>query len=417
MQGLIRVVSLCSGTGGLDFGFSVPPFKIEAAYDIDKDANTTYETNLGAKPQAKSVSDIDLDELSGADVILAGPPCQGFSTIGKRCPRDLRNAILQVTAKLIARTRPDIFVIENVLGLKTAGGGKFLSSVLNTLKTSGLHFEVVTADCSKIGLAQRRKRLLIVGGRRRRGRIFCESLKASLSNQVDQKKLADVILPEPTVGSPNHEPNFDYPEWYQGVIRRIKQGQKLCDTRFSKNSVHSWEIPEVFGKTTKLEKAVIVAIARGRRRQKNRRFAHFGDGRALTINQLCKLADFADEEVVRNTIGNLDRKGYVQVTSTHVDIARKFNGRFKRLQLDAIAPAVLREFNSPRNILHPILDRALTVRECARIQGYPDSFVFAGTRTSQYRQVANAFPPFISVILDEAALESFGLTSGQKYAA
>jgi site-specific DNA-cytosine methylase len=100
---------------------------------------------------------------------------------------------------------------------------------------------------------------------------------------------------------------------------------------------------------------------------------------------------------VRSTLIRLEKKDFLRFTGrSEIDLARKFNGRFKRLSLDLPSPAVVKEFAFARNVLHPTEPRALTVRECARLQTFEDDFTFLGPRWSQYTQVANAFPPRVT---------------------
>ena len=98
--------------------------------------------------------------------------------------------------------------------------------------------------------------------------------------------------------------------------------------------------------------------------------------------------------------------GYLVMQADSVDLARRFNGRFKRLPLHGVSQAVLKDFGSARNFLHRTEPRGLTVRECARLQGFDDGFVFVGTASEQYQLVANAFPPSISRKIAAVVLSS-----------
>lgn len=268
--------------------------------------------------------------------------------------------------------------------------------------------EPIDIDCSTLGLPQRRRRILIVGGIGRKGRNFIQQVKLLSSTvKLPQKTVKDVLEPVPELGSLlNHGPVSVYPRWYEEVIKMIGPGQKLCDTRLGESSVHSWNIPKVFGNITDNEESFLKALVRLRRWEKNRPYKHIGDGRPVRLPDLAIYLDLS-MEAVRGLASSLAAKGFIYESSnTDVDLCRRFNGRFKRLNPEGVAPAVLKEFSSPRNILHPTQPRGLTVRECARLQGFADSFEFVGPPRKQYQLVANAFPPPISHQLASAALTS-----------
>lgn len=413
----VRFVSLFSGVGGLDAGFHHAGATLLGAWDTDADACETYAENHGVQPQQCDVLSLRAADIEDANVVLAGPPCQGFSSLAGREPGDPRNRLIVATARLIAQARPEAFVIENVRGLAWQSDGKYVRETTGALEAAGLAVQIIPIDCATMGMAQRRRRILFVGGRGRAGVQVAKAVQQLVEGTYPQRTVADVLLPAKSLtGLPNHDPRPLATAWYRSVIGAIGPGQKLCDTRLGISSVHTWDVPDVFGKTSPAEREILLALARLRRSEKSRRYTHIGDGRAVTVRQLAAVLR-ASASRVATSLQRLARAGYVeQVSSTHFDLAHRFNGRFKRLPLRGVAPAVLKEFGWPRSTLHPTQARALTVRECARLQGFPDSFHFLGSRASQYQMVANAFPPSLSHLLAPAILSTLRATTRRKVA-
>lgn len=393
----LSAASLFAGAGGLDLGFLRAGVQFSLAAETDEDARATYSKNLAHVATNVGVETLRPRDLVGVDLVLAGPPCQGFTSIGARDVEDPRNSLIVNAATLIGQVRPGAFVIENVRGFVWLGDGEFLRRSIAELNRRGLHAEPFIVDCSRLGVAQRRRRVLIIGGRGKLGSGFIERFRARLSQPSGAMVcVRDVLLPVPAFGSvPNHERPTGHAQWHNAVISRIGPGQKLCDTRLGASSVHSWDIPEVFGRVSRAETKLLTNLARLRRSERDRPYAHLGDGRPVMLGDLADAMGWPSARV-RKTVDTLVEKKYVTRVGRTTDLVRKFNGRFKRLALDAPAPAVVRHFAYARTILHPTEPRGLTVRECARLQTFPDEFVFCGGRTSQYAQVANAFPPRVA---------------------
>jgi len=170
------------------------------------------------------------------------------------------------------------------------------------------------------------------------------------------------------------------------IAKRIGPGQKLCNVRGGPRSVHTWEIPEVFGGTTKSERALLEGIMYLRRKLRCR---DSGDADPVSGSDLYR---FLGVPVLR-TLDALIAKSYVREVDGKYDLAQSFNGKFRRLAWDRPSYTVDTRFGDPRYFLHPDSNRGLTVREAARIQGFPDSFVFDGPERVQYKMVGNAVPP------------------------
>lgn len=412
----IRMASLFTGVGGLDSGFLELGAELVFACDTDAPARKTYQTNFKHRVLDRSVDAVVPDELKGIDLIVGGPPCQGFSSLGRRDDNDKRNDLILATARLISKCRPKAFVIENVTGITWLANGKYLSEVLSILRDGGLVADSVIINSDQLGIPQRRRRVLIVGGCSEVGLDFIDKIKNLSTFKFPLVTVREVLITKPGLGNlTNHEVELPSTEWHRKVIASIGPSQKLCDTRLGDSSVHSWDLPEIFGKISKKEKELLLAVSRLRRSSRLRPGEHIGDGRPVHISVLAAELKCSTEDI-KKMATRLHSIGYLRLISrVLIDINRKFNGRFKRLPLDGPAPAVVREFAFARNVLHPLEPRALTVRECARLQGFQDDFKFEGNKMEQFKQVANAFPPPISRMLALRFLESLGVHSNLDY--
>jgi DNA (cytosine-5)-methyltransferase 1 len=188
-------------------------------------------------------------------------------------------------------------------------------------------------------------------------------------------------------GLKNHEPKIlnagsdDF-----AIALQIGPHQKLCNVRAGDRSIPTWDIPEVFGKTTKQEQQVLVLIRQLRRQIRVR---GSGDADPVRISDIAKHV----KGDVKRVVDRLHKNGYLRKFGQRFDLAHAFNGKYRRLAWDQLAPAVDTRFGEPRYFLHPEEQRGLSVREAARIQGFPDDFMFEGPRSAQYRMVGNAVPP------------------------
>lgn len=169
----IRVVSLFSGAGGLDMGFRQTGYDIVWANDFDKNACDTYRRNLGDHIRCGSILDIDFDTIPRCDLVIGGPPCQGFSTIGKRVSsdpekrqaHDPRNELVLTYAAIIRHVRPKFIVMENVKGILTRNDGAYIKTVLHELRDAGYTVDYRLINMADYGVPQIRERIIILGNR------------------------------------------------------------------------------------------------------------------------------------------------------------------------------------------------------------------------------------------------------------
>ena len=248
-NGTLKFASLFSGCGGFDLGFIQQGFRSQGAYDSDSEAIENFKANING-----DICNVDLTcgvpnerSLHGIDALIAGPPCQGFSTAGKRLIDDERNHLLTLTGHLARRINPKVLVVENVTGALSGAHARYWNELDETTRLAGYRTKTIRCQTTDLGMAQLRKRILFFAWRTQRDIDFTtpslpagnlRSVLTGLKNQM------------------NHHPQLLFPEsrdWQ--IAKRIKPGQKLSNVRGGENAVSAWDIPEVFGAVTENEGA------------------------------------------------------------------------------------------------------------------------------------------------------------------
>jgi DNA (cytosine-5)-methyltransferase 1 len=377
---LLTLVSLFSGCGGLDLGFSLEGFRSIASFEVNEDAASTYSANFKLKPHKTDVSLGYPSHLRDQriDVLLAGPPCQGFSTIGRQKNDDPRNALLRVTGAYVVALRPRVVVIENVPGLVGSRFVHHLVTLETTLRLAGYSLSRLQLNAADYGVAQSRQRLFLIG-------VLAAEKVIEVPRKQARTTIRDAL--RDVAGLHDHKPRrFAADSTHLKIARHISQGHRLSNVRQGPKYVRTWDIPTVFGETTPWERAILERVAIERRRHRVR---DFGDGDPVSAQRLYRLA----QRPVLDALKGLLKKGFLRQCDGGFELAHTYNGSYHRLYWDSSAPTVDTKFGSPRLFLHPGSHRGFTVREAARLQGFPDSFTFTGKTTSKFRQVGNAVPP------------------------
>lgn len=416
-----EVVGLFSGCGGLDHGFRDQGFDLVYACDSDPAAVDCYARNVDSRVVVQDVRSADfhndIAHIGRCDVVLGGFPCQGFSKAGPKESEDSRNNLYIEMKRAVEVLKPLVFVAENVDGISQNFRGEYVKRIVRDFGKIGYDVEHRVLDAISFGVPQFRRRMFFVGVSNRLNRGFTWPVpthraktrngdfkvsheptlwdRAPSAPLLPSTRICDALadLVELDHGVRDHQVTMAWPNKYETVFKAIGQGQKLCNVRHAPTSVYTWQIPEVFGQVSQRERLVLETIAKHRRHKK---YGNIPNGNPLPVDEIERLAGIHN---VDREVGTLLEKGYLKDKDGRFDLkgAMFCSGLFKRPNWNEPSPTVLTNFHNPRYFLHPLRDRPFSLRECARLQGFPDDFAFTvGTTVSLqdgYRLVGNAVSP------------------------
>ncbi len=308
----LRFASLYCGAGGLDLGFVAAGFQCIAAFDADAMAVATYNRNLGLHATTVDLGRPDrrvYAALKSVEVVLAGPPCQGFSTAGRNDPSDERNMHLQRVAQLVSRSEAKVIVIENVKGLLGAKYSTQLKRCISTLRKSGFTVTYRLFDLSDYGVAQTRRRVIILGTR------GMQPVSLDDIPKRNTRTLKDVIgnLPRSKEGRGLRRLTVRD----RLIASHIAPGQRLTNVRLGPRSVPTWSIPEVFGHVNEQERFVLAAMSRLRRRGRQRKIGDADPIRAEQITDYLRMDSCG-------TLSTLADRGFVRRIEDRFDLTQTF---------------------------------------------------------------------------------------------
>lgn len=428
------VLSLFSGCGGLDIPFCEPPYRIVGAYDNDPAAIQCLNYNFSFGGTVLDVTsdgfEQELARVGTVDVVLGGFPCQGFSKAGPKKEQDPRNKLYHAMLHAVGATQPIMFMAENVDGMAQNFGGRFVEKMKRDFYEAGYSVSSCVLNAVNFGVPQFRRRIFFVGirngiksqfqwpdpthyGGSRNGEFKTSSEVSDQPTLFLQQTLRSPLairdalsdLLDANSAFPDHVCDESYSAKDRQIMSHINEGQKLCNVRFSETSVYTWDIPEAFGETTERERIILETIGRNRRKKQ---YGMIPNGNPLSPADISELSGLAVED---KELAELVVKGYLKQQDGKFDLkgAMFCSGLYKRPRWDEPAPTVLTVFDKPRYFFHPRRLRPFTVRECARLQSFPDSFSFIGSGisiTDAYRLIGNAVPPKLAGAL-EAQIRHF----------
>ncbi len=385
----IRVLDLFAGAGGFGLGFrlSNKGYKIICSLEVDKWAVDTLKANnddkqkviLGDIRKYRTNKQILAACPTRPHVIIGGPPCQGFSYAGPaKDPKDPRNSLFKNFVKWVDVLQPKVFVMENVRGLLTGRnekGEKVIEIIKEAFQIIGYTVNIWELNAANYGVPQNRERIFIVG------------------NKIGIK------IPEPPITHylPNEKKALNGKVKYLkqainvqkaiGDLPKLKAGEGEEKIEFKTKPRNDFQKLSRAGTTTLYNHVTMTHTKRV-----VERYEHILNG--------FKLEEISEELQVRKRNGN----GEISES--------EYNSNYRHLKPDMISYTIPASFYS--NFVHPKQPRNITSREAARLQSFPDSYIFKGKRTqissnllkqlgkenenflSQYNQIGNAVPPLLA---------------------
>ena len=348
-----KVLDLFCGCGGISEGYALAGFKIAGGIDFNAYAIKTFQHNFrGAKVYNTDITTFSdsriMEDYSDVDIIVGGPPCQGFSSANRwqKEMDDPRNKLFFEYIRFVQIIHPKIIMIENVRGLLTRDNGYAINRIKEILGAEEYNISYQILDASEYGVPQNRKRAIIVGIKKSFKDVYFDF------NMIEKK---DKTTVEDAIG-----------ELYG--FESSPDGKKTIKTPVNSTL---------------------------------RKYLRAAD------NSLLDHDIVYPAEKVQERIKYVPQGGNWQSVPPELWPSNRQNrhsSAYKRLDPNTQS-CTIDTGNAHSNYFHPIFNRIPTIRESARLQSFPDQFEFLGPRGSKYRQIGNAVPPLLAKAIADAIMK------------
>lgn len=385
----LQAIDLFAGAGGLSSGFMQAGFAIPFAIEHDLWASETYRHNHPVTTlltqDIREISDTVLTEYQGADVVMGGPPCQGFSisASNRRKTDDPRNFLYLEFIRVVSIIKPKVVLIENVREIqrfKLADGRLLCNDIKERLAALGYMSEILTLNASDFGVPQARIRTFIFATR------DADQLREAVNNLLAGQSVRE--------GQFSGAPSFhslwnaisDLPAVEPWKVSEDAVLPYACEPQNSYQKTLRGNSPNAYNHVPMRHTPRMIE-----------RFRHSIEGAECPLLSL-------PEDLSPRARGNPEIPSGISYDQNH-----------RRLDPNKLSPTITASFYS--SFIHPYQPRNLTVREAARLQSFPDSYIFKGKRTTlskkllarkgefgdlhldQFNQVGNSVPPLLAKIL------------------
>lgn len=343
---MMRVIDLFAGVGGLSLGFEQAGFEVLFANEYDKSiANAYKKNNPNVEVNTDDIRNINFDNvfskyIGKVDVVMGGPPCQGFSQKGKRIGlSDERNFMFMQFVKVVALIKPKYFLLENVPNILSAENGFFKEQIINEFNKLGYDIKSKILKAESFGVPQTRRRAVFIGK--------LGKLKIDIPNGNNQKTTVKDAISD---------------------LPKLKSGEGLDFYEYQTNPTSAYQ--------------------KEMRKNSNGIYNHRATNHSDIALQRLKLigVNGSKEDLPPNH----------RTKSIH-------SGTWSRLKANGFARTITTRFDTPSSGQFTLYDqdRCITIREAARLQSFPDNYIFYGTKSNQMLQVGNAVPPRLANALAE----------------
>jgi len=359
-------IDLFCGAGGLSEGFRQAGVQVLAGQDIDATFGKTFEqTHAGANFLHGAIQDVSAEDLLDAaglsvgeiDVLIGGPPCQGYSVYNhQRGIEDPRAGLFKEYLRLVEELQPRWLVMENVTGITSIAGGGIVREIQSGMRKLGYRVDMKLLKAEEYGVPQERRRVFFIATR---------------------EDECPILFPNPTHG-PELEPFVTVWDAISD-LPALENGQDLGLQGYACQPQNPYQ-----------------AVLRG-----DRRLIDNHSAPRLSKTNLKRMEHIPPGGSWRDIPFELLPAGMKKAKrSDHTK-------RYGRPAKTDLACTVLTKCDVHWGAyIHPTQDRSFSVREAARLQSFPDSFSFAGSRTEQYVQVGNAVPPMLGRAVAQAVIEA-----------
>jgi len=362
-DGSLKMIDLFCGAGGLSLGFTQEGFITSLANDIQDCCVDTYAHNHPETPRDHivlgDIKDVveNLDELLAnrrVDIIVGGPPCQGFSMANRqRLIDDPRNYLYKSYVEVVRKVHPQFFVMENVKGMLSVA-----EQVKEDFRSIGYSVECHILNAKNFGVPQNRERLIYIGNciGTDNKQIFNEIFK--LSESIPEYNLGDALF-----GLRKLEASR--------VKNATEKGSIESGYKIEKNN--NVEINDYISYINQDKEVNIVSNHKAR----------YNNDRDIEIYGRMEPGDRSDDPKIADIMPYARRNGI-------------FKDKYFKLENDKVCKTITAHMKFDCNMyIHPTQARGLTPREAARVQSYPDDYFFRGAYTKTYMQIGNSVPPLL----------------------
>lgn len=336
-----NAIDIFSGAGGMSLGAIMSGIEIDIAVENNKSAANTFKVN---HPETKVICDdikkVKINSKKEYFALFGGPPCQGFSISNTKTRNDKNsnNNLFNEFIRLVEETKPKWFVFENVEGIKSFGNGKVLLELRERFAELGYKTNDEVLVASDYGVPQRRNRFFMIGNR----------LDIDFTFPKKHKKNVNI-----------RQAINDLPNLQNGTLEAVLPYKKGGISEYAK-------------------------LMRS-------------NSKMSTQNYVSRNKEYVIERYKYIGVGENWQSIPAELMANYSNTSNCHSGIYRRLHPDKPSGVIA---NYRKNMLiHPYEDRGLSVREAARIQSFPDDFIFKGTLSEQQQQIGNAVPPLLAKAL------------------
>ena len=341
---MFNILDLFCGAGGFSYGMEKnKSFHTVVALDFDENAAQTFKKNMPETEvvvgdiTCKDVKDkiVELSHKKHVNMIIGGPPCQGYSMKGKKLGiKDPRNFLFREYLNIVKKLQPELFIIENVKGLLLASNGWFKEEILKTICELGYHTEYGIINAENYGVPQSRERAIFI----------CSK---SVPIHLPKANVSSITTIRDAIG------DLSYLESGEGDFEQ----EYITPAQSDYQKMMRWSSKKLYNHKASNHKQV-------------------------AIDKLKMIPPEQGKEFLPSELHG----------------KQKFKTTWGRLKWDDVSPTIDTRFDASSNGTnnHPYLNRAITPREAARIQSFDDSFIFYGSKVYVRKQIGNAVPPLMA---------------------